>query len=133
MLLFRGYKFWRLYMTGNRITDHIMWCLTLMLPPQIRLSILQTKRDNELSLCDKNPSPQICINNDSEIDPIDTIMLKSTIHNQFLNSYCTQFSTVKICHVRNLVSCEFCSLNELKWLQTRRQQQIWWANDIFSE
>ena len=63
--------------------------------PQIRLSIFQTKRNNELGLCGKNPSTKISTNKGSAIDPIDTILLKLTIHDNLLNSYCTQFSTVR--------------------------------------
>ena len=50
---------------------------------------------------------QISINKGSAINPIDVILLKSTIHDQFLNSYSTQFSTVKICYISNLDNCEY--------------------------
>ena len=66
-------------------------------------------------------------------DTIDVIMLNSTIHDHFLNSYCTQSKTVKIFHVMNLASCELWPMNQSKWLQTTKQQQIRWANDIIGE
>ena len=35
------------------------------------------------------------------------IMLNSKIHGHLVKSHCTLLKTVKICHVRNLASCEF--------------------------
>ena len=53
------------------------------------------------------PPPQISIKKGSETDHIDAILLKSTIHDQFLNSYCAQFERFTVCHVNNQAKCEF--------------------------
>ena len=51
----------------------------------------QTKRNDRLGLYGNEPSPQIRINKGSKIRRIDQILLPSTIHNNFLNSYFTQW------------------------------------------
>ena len=53
----------------------------------------------------ENKSPQIRINKGPATDPLDVIILKSTIHGSPVNSYFTQRQTVKICLLRKLSSC----------------------------
>ena len=54
------------------------------------------------------------INKGSEIDPIYQIMLQSTRHGHFLNSYFAQLPTVKTCHVKNLASDQLSSIKKWK-------------------
>ena len=97
------------------------------------MSIFQTECDDDVGLCGENSSPQIRVDKGSATDPIYVILLQSTIHGHFINSYCTQLKTFKIFHVRNQSNCEFFSMKQLKLLQTMKQQQIWWENDIVGE
>ena len=95
-----------------------------MLPPQIRLSIFQTECDDDIGLDGTEPYPKIRTNNGSTTDPIHAILLQSTILVHFVKSRYKQFKLVKTCHVRNLDSCEFWSIKQIKLLQTTKQQQI---------
>ena len=82
-------------MIGNHLLVKANWSDHVQknsnpLAPKPDVSYFQMKRDDELGLCGNDPSTQIRINKVSEIDPIDQILLPSTIHNHFLNSYFTQ-------------------------------------------
>ena len=104
--------------------DHVLLNRNLPIPnPDVNITD-KTRRWTRL-MWEKH-SPQIRITIGSAINNTYAIMLKSTIHDHLLNIYCTQFKTVRICHVRNLSSYEFWPMNQLKWLQTMKQQQIWW-------
>ena len=82
--------------------------------PKPAVNYFQMKRKDEVGFCGEKTYPKISINKCSEIGPIDQIMLHSTIHNQFLNSYFSQLSTEKNCHVSNIESSKFCSIKQLK-------------------
>ena len=86
--------------------------------PALNLAVnyFQKKRDNEVGSCGKSSSPQIRISKGSEIDPINQILLLSTLHDHFVNSYFTQFSTIKICHISKLTSCNFLPIKKWKLL-----------------
>ena len=58
--------------------------------PEAVLQSFSEKCDNKVGLCGNKPSPQIRIKKSSEIEPINQILLVSTQHNPFLNSYYIQ-------------------------------------------
>ena len=121
------YDWWQI-----NLSDHVLLNLNSPAPKPAVNIIYETWWWTSL-MWGKKPSPKIIINKGSATDTIYLILFNSTIHNHFLNPYCTQFKTVKICQIRNLSSCELCSMKQLKLLQTVKQKVISWSNYIVVE
>ena len=113
---------WMIGVVGNHLllkmnwSDHVQRNINA-LAPRPDVIYFQTKQDDELSYM-RMKILLNSINKGSVIRSIDQILPPSTIHYHSLNSYFTQYSTIKIFRVSILSSCEFWSMKQLKWLQT---------------
>ena len=105
-----------MWLVIDNLPYHVLLNRNASVPkPAVNITV-ETRWRNRLMW--EKSSPQIITNKGLSIDPIDHIMLKLTIHEQLLNSYCTRFEIVTIYQLRNLQNCEWWSIKKWKWLQT---------------